>query len=112
MNSSRATAYRAGRVHRFDPRDNILAAVLAYASADGVRDAEANVILGDGPDSDARWVDGAWHLVFREASGGCPSGCMIFERHFFTERDGVAERLGAERSARLAPFARILLERQ
>ena len=99
-------------VLRFDPQRDVPLTALAYASVDGVRHVEPNFILGDGPDIDARWVDGTWHLVFREASGDCASGCIFSELHFFTERDGVVERLGAEGSARLAPFARILLERQ
>ena len=99
-------------VLRFDPQRDVLLSALAYASVDGVRHVEPNFILGDGSDIDARWVDGTWHLVFREASGDCASGCIFTELHFFTERDGAVERLGAERSARSPPFVRILLERQ
>ena len=99
-------------VMRFDPYRDMTLAALAYQSLDGVRGAEPNFHLGDGPDIGARWVDGTWYLVFREASGDCPSGCIGSELHFFTERDAVVERLDFDRSERLAPFARILLERQ
>ena len=96
----------------FDPHLDVLLASLAYESLDGVSSAEPNFFVGDGSNIGARWVVGTWHLVFRRAWGDCPSGCLYSELHLFTERKGAVERVGAERSARWAPFARILLERQ
>ena len=99
-------------VVRFDPQRDILRAMLDYLRLDGVRRAAPNFILGDGPDIDARWVDGTWYLVFREASGDCPAGCIFSELHLFTERDAAVERFSARRPKPLAPFARILLEQR
>ena len=107
-----AFSFASSVVLRFDPQRDVLLTALEYASVDGVRHVEPNFILGDGSDIDARWIDGTWHLVFREVSGDCPSGCIFTELHFFTERDGAVERLGAERPARSPPFVRILLERE
>ena len=84
-------------VLRFDPHRNVLAAARAYASLEGVRDAAPNFALGDGPDIDARWIDGTWYLEFRRAWGDCPSGCIFSELHTITERDGVVRRIEAHR---------------
>ena len=61
--------------------------VVARAAASGVL-----VALGDGSDIEAAWVDGAWYLVFREAWGDCPSGCLYWALHYFIEREGEVER--------------------
>ena len=99
-------------VVRFDPRRDVELAASAYASLEGVRHVEPNFLLGDGSDIDARWVDGAWYLVFRAAWGDCPSGCLYSELHFSTERSGEVQRVTAKRAEHWAPFARILLDRR
>ena len=54
-------------VTRFDPYGDVTLAALASRSLDGVRGVEPNFHLGDTADFGARWVDGTWYLVLREA---------------------------------------------
>ena len=61
--------------------------VVARAAASGVL-----IALGDGSDIEAAWVDSAWYLVFREAWGDCPSGCLYWALHYFIECEGEVER--------------------
>jgi len=97
---------------RFDPLRDVERAALAYARLEGVRHVEPNFALGDGSDIDAAWADGMWYLVFHEAWGDCPSGCLYSELHFFVERDGEVEHIAPERAAGVAPFVRLVGERR
>ena len=93
---------------RFDPPRDVERAALVYASLEGVRHAEPNFALGDGSDIEAAWVDGTWYLVFRQAWGDCPSGCLYDELHYFIERGGGVERIAPQRAGDVAPFARLV----
>ena len=97
---------------RFDPQRDVEHAAFAYAGLEGVSYAEPNFALGDGPDIEAAWVDGTWYLVFRVASGDCPSGCLFSELHYFMERDGEVERVARQRAAGISPYARLVRERR
>ena len=82
----------------FDPQRDVEHAAFAYAGLEGENFAEPNFALGDGSDIEAAWVDGMWYLVFRQAWGDCPSGCLYSELHFFAERDGEVERIARDRA--------------
>ena len=97
---------------RFDPLRDVERAALSYAGLEGVTHVEPNFALGDGSDIEAAWVDGAWYLVFREAWGDCPSGCLYSALHHFIEREGEVERVAHERATEIATFARLVGERR
>jgi len=67
-----------------DDRVNVRLASAAYSGLEGVRNAGPNWIGGDGPDIDALRDGDTWHLVFRNAWGDCPMGCIYEELTFFT----------------------------
>jgi hypothetical protein len=52
-------------------------------------------------------VDGAWYLIFRDASGDCPSGCIDEQFFFFTVSAGSV----MPGDAGAAPFQTLLAER-
>ena len=87
-------------------------AALSYAGLEGITHVEPNFALGDGSDIEAAWVDGAWYLMFREAWGDCPSGCLYSALHYFIEREGEVERVARERAANIATFARLVGDRR
>ena len=97
---------------RFDPLRDVERAALSYAGIEGVTHVEPNFALGDGPDIEVAWVDGTWYLVFREAWGDCPSGCLYSALHYFIEREGEVERVAHKRAAEIATFARLVGERR
>ena len=101
-----------GSVHLIlDERANIDAALRAYLAIDGVAYAEPDYLLGDGPDIDAARVQGTWHVVFRNAWGDCPAGCIRSELSLFTVADGEARRIEPAKARAMAPFAELLENR-
>lgn len=91
----------------FAPVLNVAAAAADYAALDGIIFAEPDALAGDGPDVDAARVDGTWYLIFRDASGDCPSGCIDEQLFLFTVSDGAV--LPGDPEA--APFQTLLAER-
>lgn len=91
----------------FAPVLNVPAAAAAYAELVGISYAEPDAPAGDGPDIEAARVHGTWYLVFRDASGDCPSGCIDEQLFFFTVSDGAV--LPGDPEA--APFRTLLAER-
>lgn len=72
-----------GVIFCLGPELNVVAAAAAYTNLDGVSYAEPETRLGDGPDLEAARVKGDWYLVFRDAWGDCPSGCLDEQFSFF-----------------------------
>lgn len=68
----------------FSDRLNVPAAAEAYSKVEGIRYAEPDGIVGDGPDADAERKDGTWYVLFRDAWGDCPAGCTGEQLYFFT----------------------------
>lgn len=56
----------------------------AYAELDEIEYADPNHVVGDGPDVDALQEGDTWYVVFRDAWGDCPAGCIHEELFFFT----------------------------
>ncbi len=71
-----------------DERVDVIGAAFAYFTIEGVDNARPEWAVGDGPDIDAAKVQGTWHVVFRDAWGDCPAGCIHSELSFFTVADG------------------------
>jgi membrane-associated protease RseP (regulator of RpoE activity) len=63
---------------------NVRPASVAYSELEGVRNASPNQLMGDGPDIDALRDGNTWYVVFRDAWGDCPMGCIYEELTFFT----------------------------
>ena len=91
----------------FAPVLNVRAAAAAYTALDGISYAELDALAGDGPDIEAARVDGTWYLVFRAASGDCPSGCIDEQLFLFTASEGAVMPGDPEAE----PFRRLLAER-
>jgi hypothetical protein len=67
-----------------DDRVNVVPASHAYLELEGVSSAYPNWFGGDGPDVDALRDGDTWYIVFRDAWGDCPAGCMEQELMNFT----------------------------
>ena len=91
----------------FAPVLNVPAAAAAYAGLDGISHAEPDAFVGDGPDIEAARVHGTWYLIFRDASGDCPSGCINERLFYFTVSEGAVMQGDPE----AAPFQRLMAER-
>ena len=61
---------------KLSDRLNVGAVVSAYKQNEGVANADPHPAVGDGPDIAARKVGSDWHLIFRDANGDCPAGCI------------------------------------
>ena len=94
-----------------DERVNVEAAVRAYRVIDGVTYVEPDAALGDGPDIDAAKVQGTWHVVFRDAWGDCPAGCIHSELSFFTVAEGEVQRIEPAEARVMDPFATLIADR-
>ncbi len=77
-----------GVIFCFGPELNVVAAAAAYARLDGVSYAEPDAPVGDGPDIAAARVNGDWYLVFRNAWGDCPAGCISEQFSVFVVTGG------------------------
>ena len=83
---------------------NAPAAAALYEAMEGVKFAEPNGRLGDGPDIDMSWSEDRWYVVTRRAWGDCPSGCLYEEFHFFIADDAGVERIEPSQAAAIAEF--------
>ena len=91
----------------FGPALNSPAAAAVYAGLDGISYAEPDTHAGDGPDLEAARVDGDWYLIFRNAWGDCPSGCINEQLSFFVVSGGTVRPAASEAE----PFRRLMAER-
>ena len=96
-----------GVIYCFGPELNVIVAAAAYARLNGVSYAEPDLRLGDSPDLEAARVDGDWYLVFRNAWGDCPSGCINEQFSFFAIAGGSVTRAAPEE----APFRLLMHHR-
>ena len=96
-----------GVIYCFGPELSVVTAAAAYSRLNGVRYAEPDTHLGDGPDLEAARNNGDWYLVFRNAWGDCPAGCINEQFFFFLITDGNVRQadLGA------APFRLLMRDR-
>ena len=94
-----------------DERVDVMEAAFAYFMIDGVAYARPEWAVGDGPDIDAAKVQGTWHVVFRNAWGDCPAGCIHSELSFFTVADGEVRRIEPAKARAMDPFATLLADR-
>ena len=90
---------------------NLEAACRAYQRIPGVRFAEPDIRLGDGPDIEVSKVQGTWYVIVRKAWGDCPSGCIHEELLFFTVENGKVSRVEASQAMEKAGFAAIVANR-
>lgn len=88
-----------------DDRVNVRPASAAYSGLEGVRNAGPNWMGGDGPDIDALRDGDTWYLVFRNAWGDCPAGCMYEELTFFTVAGNEVTAVEASQAAAEPHFA-------
>ena len=93
-----------------DERVDVMEAAYWYSTIDGVDYARPDWAVGDGPDIDAAWVQGTWHVVFRNAWGDCPSGCIYRELSFFTVTDARVARVEPAEARAMEPFASLLAD--
>ncbi len=98
------------RVH-FDPNRDISDIAAQYAALEGVVAAMPDVLLGDGPGIQALRSDNAWFLVFRDAWGDCPSGCMFSKLHFYIADERRIARIDRGDAVRMEEFSAILAAR-
>jgi hypothetical protein len=96
-----------GVIFCFGPALNVAAAAAAYSKLDGISYAEPDARLGDGPDLEAVRVNGEWYLVFRNAWGDCPAGCINEQLSFFVIAGGSVRQADSE----AAPFGLLLADR-
>ena len=94
-----------------DERVDVIGAAFAYFTIDGVDYARPEWAVGDGPDIDAAKVQGTWHVVFRDAWGDCPAGCIHSELSFFTVADCEVQRIEPTEARAMGPFATLLADR-
>ena len=97
-----------GVIFCFGPELNVVAAAAAYSKLNRVSYAEPDLRLGDGPDVEAAPIDGDWYLVFRNAWGDCPSGCINEQFFFFVIAGGSVTRAASEE----APFRLLMHHRE
>lgn len=96
-----------GVIFCFGPDLNAVAAAVAYSKLDGVSYAEPETRLGDAPDIEAARVNGDWYLVFRNAWGDCPSGCINEQLFFFV----IAGQSVRQADSEEAPFRLLMADR-
>ena len=59
-----------------------------YAALPGIKSAEPNGRVGDGPTICAKREGDVYHYVFDKAWGDCPAGCINHQYSYFTVDDG------------------------
>ena len=97
-----------GVIFCYGPELDLIAAAAAYSRLDGVSHAAPETRLGDGPDLEAARVNGDWYLVFRNAWGDCPAGCINERFSFFVIADGNVTQADTE----AAPFRLLMAARR
>ena len=105
--------YRASGIAHFffSDRLNVPAAAAAYERVEGVEYAEANAILGDGPDVEALRSEDRWYVVARRAWGDCPSGCINEELIFFIVQDAAVDMIAREAAMATDEFRELVVNR-
>ena len=98
-------------VMEFDSDFDVPGVAARYESLDGVITASPDVPTGDGPGIQVSRSNGEWFLVFRQAWGDCPSGCMYSELHFFVADERRVARIHHAKAARMGGFSDILTAR-
>jgi hypothetical protein len=88
---------------------NIERAAAAYELIAGVLYASPNFMAGDAPDIAAEKVGETWYVVFREASGDCPAGCISQSLYYFRVNPSDVREV-AEADALTDPILRRLAE--
>ena len=91
-----------------DPRTDVLFAALEYNKTAGVDSARPSYPRGDGSGIQALWSHGQWYVVFREAWGDCPSGCIYSELHYFVVHRDDALRVHHRDAVAIPEFVEIL----
>ena len=95
----------------FGHRIDFMEAMTRYSKIEGVGYVESDAFLGDGPDVGMRRSEKDWFVVFRDASGDCPSGCLYEELHFFVVEGDEVERVNPARASEISAFPAIAAER-
>jgi hypothetical protein len=73
-------------------RLNAPLALDAYRQIDGVASASLSLAVGDGRDIAVQEQGTLWYVVFRDAYGDCPAGCISQTLYYFTvSTDGARE---------------------
>jgi len=91
-----------------DEHVNVRAASAAYSELEGIRNAAPNQLGGDGPDIDALRDGDTWYIVFRDAWGDCPAGCMDEELMYFTVTGDTVIAVEASQAAADPNFASLV----
>jgi len=94
-----------------DERVDVMEAAFAYFVIDGVDYARPEWAVGGSPDVDAAKERDTWHVVFRDAWGDCPAGCIHNKLWFFTVADGEVRRIVPAKARAMDPFATLLANR-
>lgn len=95
----------------FDSDLDVPSVAARYESLDGMITASPDAPTGDSPGIQVSRLNGEWFLVFREAWGDCPSGCMYSEFHFFVADERRVARIHHEKAVRMEGFSDILTAR-
>ncbi len=95
----------------FDSHLDVPGVAARYESLDGTITASPDAPTGDGPGIQVLRSNGEWFLVFREAWGDCPSGCLYSELHFFVAGERRVARIHHENASRMDGFLDILAAR-
>lgn len=95
----------------FDSDLDVPGVAAQYESLDGVITASPDAPTGDSPGIQVSRSNGERFLVFREAWGDCPSGCMYSELHFFVADERRVARIHHEKASRMEGFSDILMAR-
>ena len=98
-------------VFHFERPIDFAEAAARYSMIEGVGYVEPNALLGDGPDIGIRRSRQDWYVVFRDAWGDCPSGCLFEELHFFVVTGDEVERVVPAQALEMAEFSEIAAER-
>lgn len=91
----------------FSKHVHLEAAARAYLEIPGVRFAQPDALLGDGPDIEVVRVQETWYVIVRKAWGDCPSKCLHEELFFFTVENDVARRVEALEAMQQPAFAKL-----
>ena len=109
LESVRVFSFADTALLRFAAPVNIGAVARAYREVEGVRGAEPDAVLGDGPDIAAARLGAVWHIVIDRAWGDCPSGCLRRETAFFTVGGDEVSEIEPARARQLPGFEKALL---
>ena len=109
LESVRVFSFADTALLRFAAPVNIGAVARAYREVEGVKGAEPDAALGDGPDIAAARLGAVWHVVIDRAWGDCPSGCLHRETSFFTVCGDKVSEIEPARARQMPGFEKALL---